>query len=171
MVKEIIHFALITIIMIIFSGCARNEVVTNSVVAETADDKKLSSASLILNNLNEVAPGGELRGAIIIDLAPGWHTYSDPPGDSGMPPAVELSLPSAWSTELLPLPEPKEFKEEVGVSFGYKDQLKISFRIEAPEDISISSKVDLNVHVEYLICKDTCLPRSEKLHAEIVITE
>ena len=73
----------------VLTGCGGAE--EDSEVAPYSQDQEPSTASLVLEAGENVHPGDRLRGAIVIALASGWHTYGDPPGDSGMPPAVSTA--------------------------------------------------------------------------------
>jgi len=44
-----------------------------------------SSAKLIADRA-WLTPGSRAELGFVVQVRPGWHTYGDPPGDSGMPP-------------------------------------------------------------------------------------
>jgi thiol:disulfide interchange protein DsbD len=152
------------IIPLVLSGCGK-------VSSESAALPAVLSAASVLMNSEAVAAGAAVEGAVVLTLAPGWHTYSDPPGDSGMPPIVEFSLPSGWSAERLPLPPPQRFEDPSGVTFGYEGELRIGFRITAPPDAVAGEMIEIGIDVQWLICRDVCLPRSAQLKALLGVKE
>src|SRR5262245_43732610 len=52
---------------------------------------------------------GVLRGALEIDLKPGWKTYWLDPGDAGVPPSLDVSGSRNVSTAELQFPAPHRF--------------------------------------------------------------
>ena len=46
---------------------------------------------------------------LVLDLQPGWHTYWQYPGDSGLPPKVTWYLPEGWSAGQLEFSVPHQF--------------------------------------------------------------
>lgn len=131
--------------------------------SETVEDSSpLSEASLAMDSA-AVVPGDAVEGAVVLTLAAGWHTYSDPPGDSGMAPVVEFILPPGWSASRLPLPPPRRFADPSGVTFGYEEELRIGFRIAAPPHAAAGETAEVKIDVQWLICQDICLAQSAQL--------
>jgi thiol:disulfide interchange protein DsbD len=142
--------------------------------AETAPEPEKehpeSTAELILRG-DTVVPGGYLPGEVVLAVPDGWHTYSDPPGDSGMAPIVEFDVPDGWAAERLPLPKPMRFEDESGVTFGYENRLAIEFRLRSPETAAPGTEADIAVSVQWLTCKEICLPWSARLDARVAVVE
>ena len=81
-------------------------------------------------------------------LAPGWKTYWRSPGESGLP--VRIFVGADEVAPLYPLPERFEL---FGIqTFGYSHQLLLPFRL--PE----TAEGPLNIHVDFMVCKDICVP-------------
>lgn len=139
---------------------------------ETTNDETppLSTAELVLEG-DHLAPGGSVDGFIRLHLAEGWHTYSDPPGDSGMAPIIQFKVPPGWQAEILPLPPAKRFEGPEGITFGYENNLDIRFRVRAPSDAQATSSVDVSVNIQWLICQEICLPMSAELRAVLKIAK
>lgn len=116
-----------------------------------------SAAALHLTS-QQVPRGGTVEGALIVFLAPEWHTYGDPPGDSGMAPIVGFSLPTGWSAKRLPLPKPRQFRDALGVTNGYEDRVAIRFVITAPQEAK-EGPVDIGISLQWLICNEICVPK------------
>ena len=152
----------------VLTGCGGAE--EDSEVAPYSQDQEPSTASLVLEAGENVHPGDRLRGAIVIALASGWHTYGDPPGDSGMPPAVSFTVPDGWSADLQPLPQSREFRDAAGVTFGYENELRIPFTVSVPENAEPRERAEIEVAVDWLVCKDVCLPQSALLTTEVTVS-
>ena len=99
------------------------------------------------------APGadGIVRGALQIDLKPGWKTYWRDPGDTGVPPKISVTGASLASVAY---PMPRRFDEAGTVWNGY----------EAPVSFAVSLKVaggdtkEIGAEIFLGICQSICIP-------------
>lgn len=130
----------------------------------------LSSVALRMA-ATSVAPGATVDGKLTISMAPGWHTYGDPPGDSGMPPIIEFKLPKGWTYVRLPLPPTKTFKDGAGTANGYEGSVDVPFRLTAPKTAAVGTPVTIEITVQWLICKDVCVPKSDDLQTTLTIVK
>ncbi len=168
MMKQCLQAIAFVAVVISLWGCDRGREIPDEVPAENG---QLSSAELIIERNPALAPGGELRGEIVLTMAPGWHTYSDPPGDSGMPPIINFAIPPDWEAVLEPLPPAERFEDESGVTFGYENELRIGFHLRAARDATPGAEVEMTIDVQWLICKDICLPESTVLKEIVTVVQ
>jgi len=97
------------------------------------------------------AADGILRGALQIDLKPGWKTYWLDPGDTGVPPRISVT---GASLAAIAYPVPRRFDEAGTVWNGY----------EAPVSFAVSLKVaggdtkEIGADVFLGICQSICIP-------------
>lgn len=150
------------------TGCSDNTGDVSPVKTSTVEPPPLSSARLLIDE-TDVKPGGEVTGRFVITLAEDWHTYSDPPGDSGMAPIINFTLPDGWTAAISPLPEPDRFEDEAGVTLGYEHELSVGFRLKVSDKAISGSTAEIKLTIQYLICKDICLPQSADLRAVLKI--
>jgi thiol:disulfide interchange protein DsbD len=94
-----------------------------------------------------------------------WHTYWKNPGDSGLPTKIEWNLPDGFVPGVIQWPYPKRFEESGLVSFGYEGEVFIITQIEAPKAIKTGTNAKLSASVDWLVCKESCIPG----HADLVI--
>ncbi|PWL19716.1 hypothetical protein DKP76_00490 [Falsochrobactrum shanghaiense] len=100
------------------------------------------------------AVNGQLRGALQIELQPGWKTYWRNPGDSGVPP--QLSLAGNGEARIdFPVPERFGAGDEAGVGYTRPVSLPLTFTV-SPGDKRLSGNIFLG------ICENICVP----VHAE-----
>lgn len=94
-----------------------------------------------------------------IESKPGWHTYYENPGESGMP--VNLYFEGLYTEEEHHYPFPKRHQMGPVSNLGY-------------ENLDLLTKVthntkdgELNFDLEFLVCEQTCVPQSliEKIPA------
>jgi DsbC/DsbD-like thiol-disulfide interchange protein len=94
---------------------------------------------------------GTLRGALQIDLKPGWKTYWLDPGDTGVSPRISVV---GASLAKVAYPVPQRFDEGGTVWNGY----------EAPVSFAVALKVagsearDIKADVFLGICQSICIP-------------
>ena len=91
-----------------------------------------------------------------------WHIYWKNPGDSGMPPAFEWSLPEGFKITKSYWPAPKRFKDGEIWNYGYEGVATVLFEV-TPASGFTGGKAEIGVAVDYLICKDQCLPGFDEL--------
>jgi DsbC/DsbD-like thiol-disulfide interchange protein/cytochrome c biogenesis protein CcdA len=104
-----------------------------------------------------VRPGNAIDVAWTIAIAPGWHVYWENPGDSGLPPQVQWTLPAGWRAERLQFPVPQRHDEAGLVSFIYEHQVVLFSRLQIPADAR-PGRQTLAAKVTWLVCKESCLP-------------
>ena len=88
----------------------------------------------------------------------GWKTYWKNPGDAGLPLNIEfLEDGSQLKTEIL-FPFPKRFFDEGILTIGYENEVLFPVKI-IPDN---SKEIISTIKVDYLVCKEICIPISEK---------
>lgn len=112
-------------------------------------------ASLRLVTSGAPDADGKLRGALEIQLKPGWKTYWRDPGSSGVPPSVDLSASLNVSTAEVAFPAPKRFHDEFGGWAGYDHSvsLPILFATSDPTGPTV-----LEASVFLGVCETICVP-------------
>jgi thiol:disulfide interchange protein/DsbC/DsbD-like thiol-disulfide interchange protein len=139
------------------SGCQRSDTGSGPHV----------TARLIVDQ-KSVSPGSTFTLGVKFTLEPGWHIYWSNPGDSGLPPRFTWSNDSAV-TVLPPLwPYPERLATGPLVNYGYGD-----VTIPFPARLTANARVgatDITVGLQWLVCKDECLPGETTLHIALPIT-
>lgn len=98
------------------------------------------------------AADGSMRGAIVIDLAPGWKTYWQDPGDAGLAPRVSIAGDGMAETPEIRLPAPVRFEEGGARSNGYVMPVGFGFNARVDGDTNLSANVAIGV------CRTVCIP-------------
>jgi thiol:disulfide interchange protein DsbD len=125
------------------------------------------SASLISDH-STISPGSSFTLGIDFKLEKGWHIYWKNPGDSGLPPRFNWRDQGEPITVREPLwPYPEKISSGPLVNYGYSDIL-----IPFPATISSAtdkSEAKITVDLQWLVCKDECLPGEATLSLKIPI--
>lgn len=108
---------------------------------------------------------------LYLESEPGWHTYSDPSGDSGLPTTVHWDLPPGVTPHPIKWPKPKIYKEEGVVTYGYDGATLLPMHLEINEKIFKGDVLHLKGRVEWLECNGLCLPQSELFELSLPIVK
>lgn len=119
--------------------------------------------AVLVSSMRAVRPGATFEVGIKIDIDPGWHIYWRNPGDTGISPTVAWHLPGGWSAGELQWPIPRKLLTWGQVSYGYEGQALLLSRVTVPKDAKIGSALPLSAKVEWLVCRDGCVPAKAKL--------
>lgn len=107
-------------------------------------------------------PGQPFWAAVAFDIAKDWHIYWQNPGDSGLSAELNWQLPDGFSAGAIHWPTPERIAYSGLVNYGYEGQTALLVPITAPDPLP-RHPVTLELHAEYLICKDICIPESASL--------
>ncbi len=98
---------------------------------------------------DKAAYDGAIRGALQIDLAPGWKTYWRNPGSAGVPPQITLQ---GGANAHIAFPAPVRFgSTDDGIGYKMPVSLPITFRLD-PDESRLKGNVFLGV------CEKICIP-------------
>ena len=127
--------------------------------AGAASDAEVDGAHV---NLHVLADGPALRGALDIDLKPGWKTYWLSPGPVGLAPRIDFSASEGVASPQLVYPAPTRFREGEIESLGYTEP--VSFAIEAT--LEPDARPVLRASLLIGLCRDICVPVQLQLEAQ-----
>src|SRR6266487_2889082 len=128
--------------------------------------KELVKAELIADP-NAVVPGKKFSAALLLRMAPGWHTYWKFSGDAGLPTELKWKLPPGWKVGELQWPIPLKTNDPGDIqTYGYQDEVLLIQDLIPPAKID-SSSVKLAAEASWLVCEKICIPGSASLQAEL----
>ena len=149
------------LVALVFVGCCP----LRGVVDDGAEDP--SSAQWIADRA-WLTPGSRAELGFVAQVRPGWHTYGDPPGDSGMPPQISWQLPPGVSVGSLRLPPAHSFREEAGTTFGYENEVMMVVSVTLDNSVS-SEIVEIGATLDYLVCGSECVPQRAELALQLPV--
>lgn len=106
-----------------------------------------------------ISPGQSMRFVLEQKMQDEWHTYWVNPGDSGEATRIKWALPEGFEGGGLSFPIPERIPFGPLLNFGYNQKALFLTDITAPPIIK-GDTVTLNAAVEWLICKDICVPET-----------
>ena len=119
----------------------------------------------LISEVQSIQPGQLFCVALRLKMNEHWHTYWINSGDSGLPTKIEWSLPDGFIAGDVQWPYPQKFITPTAVSFGYKGEILLITKISAPENIKSGLNVKISASVDWMVCKDSCIPG----HADLKI--
>ena len=111
----------------------------------------------MVSDSETIAPGGRSRVALALTLDPGWHVYWVYAGDSGEPPSVKWSVPWGFSVGSMQYPSPSRLPLGPLMDYGYEGKAVFPFDLSTSPQTPLG-KADLKAHVQWLVCREVCLP-------------
>ncbi|MFQ5822932.1 MAG: protein-disulfide reductase DsbD domain-containing protein [bacterium] len=125
----------------------------------------------LISEVLSIQPGRPIWVAVRLQMDKHWHTYWRNPGDSGLPTKIEWKLPKGFHASDIQWPYPQRFDTTPIVSFGYEEEVLLLTMIEVPESINLSKNVVLSASVDWLECKDICLPGHSDLKIALPVKD
>ena len=147
---------LIHIILLCIVTTQGNTISSDWSVSETSKLRLVSPYSQ--NDSKNILIGLEYQ------MEPGWKTYWKSPGDGGF--AQTISWDNSTNVKNINIlwPTPIEFEILGLTSLGYQNDVIFPLEIELEDK---SKNTFLNLHVNFLICKEVCIPGDATLFLEI----
>lgn len=124
-------------------------------------------ASLISERKDAVA-GDVFHIALVQDINPEWHTYWRNPGDVGDPTRITWQAPQGIIIGDIKWPSPSQLPYGDFVNYGYSGHVVLPIEIKIPQN-QAPGPVELKAQVEWLECKDICVPGQSDLSLVINI--
>ncbi len=131
--------------------------------AQVYEGKTVVVASLVAD-VTAIVPGRTFRVGLLLDQAPGWHTYWQNPGDAGLPTSIAWSLPDGFAAGPIDWPIPLREAESGGLeAYAYKNHVLLMTTIQAPAGLAPGTPVTLRATAAWLVCEEICIPGSADL--------
>ena len=141
----------------------------NSFSAFATEQTEPVQAKLVAEE-QAVQPGRPFWVGVKLKMADGWDTYWRNPGDSGFPTQVNWNLPEGFKAGPIQWPFPEKIMCDSFVVFGYTDTVLLMTEITPPKNLAANQKVAIKADVNWLACKESCVPGSASLELSLPIT-
>lgn len=105
-----------------------------------------------------------IRAAVQIKLDDGWKTYWRNPGDSGLPASFDFAASKNLKDAKVLWPAPHRFTDPYGTSIGYEKEVVFPVLVNPEQG---DAPVDLDLKLDYAICKDICVPAEAHLKLKL----
>jgi len=120
----------------------------------------------LLARSSQLLPGQVFALDLILDIDGGWHVYGpDVPSGAlgtalgtGLPTTIAWDLPPGFTVLPLEWPPLTSFSFGGVESRGYTGRLVLHASMLAPKDLAAGSQIAIKARVDWLACKDACMP-------------
>jgi len=146
--------ALLFLLLLIPGACSKDDVLLSS---GKSDYAKVSVRPVSIE-------GDTLTLLYQWDMAPEWHIYWINPGDAGLAPKFGYDSSAVSQIVQTHWPAPHRLGNEVVVSYGFGETVYIT------QDLLLAntaSPLDLTIDLDWLECKEECLPAKANLALSI----
>ncbi len=101
----------------------------------------------------DAVSGQRFHAGLRFQLAPGWHTYWQNPGDAGVPAEIAWTLPPGAAAGPIAWPVPVRQAEGPLMTFAYTGEVLLPVTITpGPGPLSVQA------HASWLVCERICVP-------------
>jgi thiol:disulfide interchange protein DsbD len=115
-----------------------------------------------------IQAGKPFTATVVLDLQPGFHTYWQYPGDSGLAPKVTWHLPEGWTASPIEFAIPHQFSEPGDmIVYGYEKQQLLRAVITPSKELQKDRFYPIKASLTWLACKELCVPGSADVELKI----
>jgi thiol:disulfide interchange protein/DsbC/DsbD-like thiol-disulfide interchange protein len=120
---------------------------------------ELNTRARLVADVESVVPGTTFTAGIVLTMAPGWHTYWENPGESGLATSITWTVPEGVVPGEISWPLPEKTIESGDVlTYGYSGETMLMVPITVSHSVAPGSTLHLKARVEWLECEKTCVP-------------
>lgn len=106
--------------------------------------------------------------AIRYEIEKDWHVYWKNPGDSGKATSIQWRLPPGFQASPLEYPFPERIPVPPLTNYGFEGKVLLISEI-APASLVGRSQAQIEAHIEWLVCKQVCIPGEADLKLDLPI--
>ncbi|MGQ9805242.1 MAG: protein-disulfide reductase DsbD family protein [Chlorobiales bacterium] len=122
-------------------------------MAQFVDGKPLVTPSLHIGTTDFSQP---VTIALRFQIAPEWHLYWKNPGDAGLAPKAQWTLPEGFAVSDFQFPTPHKIATETAVDYGYGNELILLATLTPPK--TPTRNFTLKTKLSWLVCRESCIP-------------
>lgn len=113
-------------------------------------------------------PGDTVMAGLRLQMDPGWHTYWQNPGASGMPTTIDWQLPPGLSAGKAEWPLPEKLFDPDLTTYIYQDEVVVLFPLKVAANVKAGPE-QIEAKVSWLECAVQCLPGQGNVEATLTI--
>jgi thiol:disulfide interchange protein len=117
-----------------------------------------------------IHPGDSLQAGLYFKMDKGWHVYWSNAGDSGEPPKIKWTLPDGLIADAMQYPTPQRLPLGPLMDYGYESEVVFPILLHGADSLKVGSSPDASAKVNWLVCRETCIPGKAELKLPITVT-
>lgn len=104
-------------------------------------------------------------------MKPGWYIYWKNPGESGLPPDIQLELPPYLEADSVLFPVPQKIVHSNIVSYGYYDSVMLLIPIRITDPKMLQYGDEIRARISWLVCEKSCLVQNATIRYSLGIAQ
>ncbi len=126
-----------------------------------------TTVRLVLSH--EVAkPGDTVLAGVELTMDPGWHTYWQNPGDSGVATGIHWAPAAGVTPGVIQWPVPEKFAADELLTYVFHERAVLLVPLTIAADAAVGPR-ELRSLVDWLECEVACVPGSNMVSATLTI--
>lgn len=118
-----------------------------------------------------IQPGTPFWVAIKVDIDPGWHTYWQNPGETGVACSIDWTVAEGVQEKECAWPIPERYSEHGLSYFGYTKAFVVLAQLILPKDSKAGKDLSLEATFHWVACsEDTCLPGDSTFTLQVPVS-
>jgi thiol:disulfide interchange protein DsbD len=157
---------------VVFASAGVGQAGSEEGVPENAavDGNRLVKPRLVTERTAFV-PGESTTIGVHLVIEKGWHVYWRNNGDSGMPVSITFEPIDGVTIGASEWPAPMRHLSEGDIlDYIYEDQVTLLFPLNVSDKFSAGTNISLKAKVEWLVCKDLCLPGDREIELSVPVS-
>lgn len=115
-------------------------------------------------------PGETVMLALLMQPDKGWHGYWQNPGDAGLPPELEWTLPAGAKVGPMQFPVPQTLLVAGLMNHVYEHEFAVLIPFTLPADATPGTTLPLSAKASWLACTDAvCVPEDAVLAGTVTV--
>ena len=125
----------------------------------------------LISAVTAITPGRPFTVGLRMRHDPHWHSYWLAPG-TGYPTALTWTLPPGFKAGEIQWPTPHVVQDSAGkiTGNGYTDEVVFLVEIVPGGSLTPGAEIRLQAAVEWLMCKDVCMPGDAKVEISLPVS-
>lgn len=156
--------------LLTFIGFALVIAIIGTADAAYQSDRQKFSTLHVTTDKDSLLAGESIWVMFHLELKPGWYTYWENPGDSGLAPQLNTKLPKGYKISKLIFKPPSIIKVGDLVDYGYYDEAFLFAKIETANNLAKSTQ-PITLALDWVTCKDICVPQQGEVEFKLPIGE
>jgi len=117
-----------------------------------------------------LVPGDTLALGVSFAIERDWHLYGNAANDTGYPIHVTPELPPGYRALGLLWPAPRRHVSPGNIlDHVYEDRVTLLLPVVVPAHARVGERVSLAARLQWLVCRDVCLPESARVTLELPV--
>lgn len=130
---------------------------------------RLVKARLVAEQ-SAIVPGVESAIGVTLAIEPGWHVYWRNNGDTGMPVSVSFASVPGVTIGEVQWPSPmRHVSDGELLDYIHEREVTLIFPVKIDAGMTPGSAIELAAKVDWLVCKDLCLPGAAEVTMSLPI--